>query len=167
MSTRSSHNDPFPREQAVELVKRLPTYAKLALALGRDEALPGRHRAALIAAGTYVVSPIGLVPGFVPLLGQLDDLWILLRALRYALDGLSPQTRSRHLAAAGLTDAEMARDFSSVNDLVAWSGRRGRSVAVRTAAGGQQLGRRLANRANQVREAAAARRAGRSGADTD
>jgi len=161
MSTRSESTDPFPREQATELVKRLPSYAKLAVAVGRDDALPGPQRAALIGAGTYVISPIGLVPGFVPLLGQLDDLWVLLRALRFALDGLSPQTRAEHLDAAGVTDDQIDADFSAVSDLVSWTGRRGRQAAVRAAARGQRLGRGVFSEARRLRAAAERRLAER------
>ncbi len=152
MGARSdSTHDPFPREQALELIKRLPAYAKLALAVGRDEALPGPQRAALIGAGTYVVSPIGLVPGFIPLVGQLDDLWVLLRALRFALDGLSPLTRAEHLAAAGVTEAQLEDDFASVSELVAWTARRGRSATVRAAARGRRVGQSLSQRAERLR----------------
>lgn len=151
MSTRSPNDDSFPREQAVELVKRLPAYAKLALAVGRDEALPGPRRTALIAAGTYVVSPVGLVPGFVPLLGQLDDMWVLLKALRYALDGLSPQKKATHLAEADVTEVQMEEDMAAVSQLAAWSARRGRSTAVRAAAGGRRFGRRLSRGATRIR----------------
>lgn len=150
MSSRSDSVDPFPREEAVELVKRLPAYARLALAVARDDALPGRRRAALLGAGTYVVSPIGLVPGFIPLLGQLDDLWLLLRALRFALDGLSPQSRAEHLTAAGLTEAAMDADYASVGELLSWTARRGRFAAIRAAAGGRVLGRRISERATRL-----------------
>lgn len=152
MSSPTDSDDPFPRDQAVDLVRRLPAYARLALAVGRDDALPARQRAALIAAGTYVVSPIGLVPGFIPLLGQLDDLYVLLRAIRFALDGVSPQSRAEHLAVAEVTEDDLEADFVSVSDLVSWSARRGRATAVRAAAAGRRLGKGLSERAGRLRE---------------
>ena len=154
--------DAFPREQATDLVKRLPAYAKLALAIGRDDSVPASRRAALAGAGTYVVSPIGLVPGFIPLLGQLDDLWVLLRAVRFALDGLSPETRSEHLEAAGVTESQLEADFAAVSELVAWTARRGRSAAVRTAAGGRRLGQRISEQARTLRTEVERRLAERS-----
>lgn len=147
-----SRDDPFPREQAVELVRRLPAYARLALAISRDTSLPTARRAALVGAGAYVASPVSLIPGFVPLLGQLDDLWVLLRAIRYALDGLSPDSREAHLDAASITEQDIDADSSSVNQLVAWSARRGRSTVIRAAAGSRSLGRRLSREASRLQQ---------------
>ena len=152
MSTGALNDDPFPREQATELVKRLPAYAKLALAVGRDERLPRSQRLALVGAGTYVVSPIGLVPGFLPLVGQLDDLYVLLRALRFALAGLPAHVRQSHLDEAGVSDADLERDFGAVAQMGGWAARRGRDAAGRAATKGAELGRGLWERASRIRE---------------
>ena len=50
----------------------------------RDPALPRPVKIALLAAAVYLVSPIDLVPDFIPLLGYVDDL--LLGAI--VLDGV-------------------------------------------------------------------------------
>ncbi|HUR16989.1 MAG TPA: YkvA family protein, partial [Candidatus Limnocylindrales bacterium] len=74
----------FPRQEFTTLVKRLPRYAKLAWALARDPSLSRVRRAAVMAAAAYVVSPIDLVPGFIPVAGQLDDVAVALAAIRLA-----------------------------------------------------------------------------------
>lgn len=102
------------------MVRRLPSYGRLALALGGDPRLSRVRRAALLAAAAYVFSPIDLVPGFVPVLGQLDDLAIALAAIRLALDGLNPQVRAERLAAAGLTQADLETDLRSIGHVTGW-----------------------------------------------
>jgi uncharacterized membrane protein YkvA (DUF1232 family) len=52
--------------------------------LVRDPALPRPVKIALLAAAVYLVSPIDLVPDFIPVLGYVDDL--LLGAI--VLDGV-------------------------------------------------------------------------------
>ena len=67
-----------------EYVLLLPRLAKLIAGLVRDPRVPARPKATLMLVAVYLVSPIDLVPSFVPGLGQLDDL--VVAAL--ALDGL-------------------------------------------------------------------------------
>ena len=93
--------DPFPSEAFGALLRRLPRYARLAWAVGRDPALSRARRGAVLAGAAYLVSPIDLVPGIIPVLGQLDDLVVVLTTLRLALDGLSPARRQAHLARSG------------------------------------------------------------------
>lgn len=52
--------------------------------LRRNPAVPRRARAALLLALLWLVSPIDLVPEFVPIVGPLDDVVVLVLALRYA-----------------------------------------------------------------------------------
>ena len=78
------------------------------------------RRDAVVAAAGYLVSPVDLVPGFIPVLGQLDDLAFALAALRLALDGLHPDRRRMHLEAVGLEDAHLAEDIRTVGATVAW-----------------------------------------------
>ena len=115
----------FPREEFGALVRRLPKYGRLAWALARDPRLSRVRRAAVLAAAAYVVSPIDLVPGVIPVAGQLDDLLIALAAIRLALDGLKPEVRAERLAAAGLSQDDVATDFRTAVDIGRWMGRTG------------------------------------------
>jgi uncharacterized membrane protein YkvA (DUF1232 family) len=145
--------DPFPREAFGGLVKRIPRYGRLAIALGRDPTIAKARRAAVLAGAAYLVSPIDLVPGIVPVLGQLDDLLVVLLALKVALGGLEPTRRRRHLAAVGLAEDDLATDVRTVGSTTAWVGRR----AVRLGARAATVGARAAGRATL-----AAGRAGQS-----
>ena len=75
------------------MLHRMPSYLKLTWRLGKDPMLSRARRAAVIAAAGYVISPVDLVPGVIPVLGQLDDIAVALVALRLALDGLHPDRR--------------------------------------------------------------------------
>ena len=43
-----------------------------------------RAKAALLIAGLWVLSPIDLIPEFLPVVGPLDDIVVVALALRYA-----------------------------------------------------------------------------------
>ena len=129
----------FPREEFATLVRRLPRYGRLAWALARDPRLSRVRRAAVLAAAAYVVSPIDVVPGIIPIAGQLDDLLLALAAIRFALDGLKPEVRAARLAEAGLNQEDIASDLRTTTAVAAWLGR----SAVR-------VGRRLASSALEI-----------------
>ena len=143
-------SDPFPRDRFVALLKRLPRYARLAWRLGRDERLSRGRRTALLAGAAYLASPIDLVPGIVPVAGQLDDAAAVLLALKLALGGLPPADREAALNAAGLDAGDLDADLGTVGALYTWLGRQGARLAWRgakaLARAGGRLGARLATR---------------------
>lgn len=110
----------FPRDEFGVLLRRLPAYGRLAWALARDPRVARSRRLAVLAAAVYVISPVDLIPGFIPLAGQLDDLLVALGAIRVALDGLKPEWRGEKLAAAGLTQAELDADIRTTTAAGAW-----------------------------------------------
>jgi uncharacterized membrane protein YkvA (DUF1232 family) len=136
----------FPREAVASLLRRLPNYGRLAWALARDPRLSRARRAAVLAAAAYVVSPIDLVPGIIPVVGQLDDMLIALGAIRLALNGLKPEFRAQKLAAAGLTYAELEADIRTTGAVAAWLGRSGVRLGRRAVSTGVDLARRVLGR---------------------
>jgi uncharacterized membrane protein YkvA (DUF1232 family) len=134
--------DPFPKDAFTALVRRLPAYGRLAWRLGRDPLISRARRAAVMAGAAYLVSPVDLVPGFIPVLGQLDDIAVVLASLRIALDGLSPARRQAHLSAVGLADADLATDLRALGSTGAWVGRAGIRTGRRlTLIGAKAIGR--------------------------
>jgi uncharacterized membrane protein YkvA (DUF1232 family) len=53
-----------------------PRLAKLVVRLLRDPRVPSRNKATLVFAAGYLLSPIDLVPEFIPGIGRLDDVVI-------------------------------------------------------------------------------------------
>jgi uncharacterized membrane protein YkvA (DUF1232 family) len=136
--------DPFPRERFGALLGRLPRYARLAWRLGRDDRLSRGRRASLLAGAAYLASPIDLVPGIIPVAGQLDDAAAILFALRHALNGLPPQARADALADAGLGPGELEDDLRTIGSTYAWLGRQGARLAWRGTRAAARAGGRLA-----------------------
>lgn len=132
--------DPFPVERVRATLRRLPAYLRLAWALAREPLLSRARRAAVVGAAAYLAAPIDLVPGILPVAGQLDDLAVALAALRFALAGLSPERRRAHLAAAGLAEDDLVADLRTVGAAAAWLGR----AAARTGARVARTGVRVA-----------------------
>ena len=66
------------------LLRALPDLVRLITRLATDPVLPRGAKIALAAAVVYLLSPIDLIPDFIPFVGYLDD--ALLAAV--VLDGL-------------------------------------------------------------------------------
>jgi len=67
-----------------DLATVLPACATTARRLRRDPRVPRRAKAAVAFAGLWVISPIDLIPEFLPVIGPLDDVVVVALALRYA-----------------------------------------------------------------------------------
>ncbi len=93
---------------------RVPRYLRLAVGLVRDREVPLLAKAPLLGGVAYAVSPFDLVPGIIPVVGQLDDLTVLLLALRATLQACPELVRQRHLQQAELTLAEVDADLGRV-----------------------------------------------------
>ncbi len=74
----------LPPGAAKELAGVLPNCVRLARKLRTDPAVPRRAKVAVAFAGLWVLSPIDLIPEFLPVIGPLDDVVVVALALRYA-----------------------------------------------------------------------------------
>ena len=122
------------------LVGRIPAYTKLAYHLYRDPRVPARAKLRLSAALAYNLSPVDLVPGFIPLVGQLDDLIVMLYGIRGALATMPPGLAARHLSGVGLNGEEVQDDLAKAKILF---GEMARGLAKKTVAAGKRLRGRL------------------------
>jgi uncharacterized membrane protein YkvA (DUF1232 family) len=62
----------------------LPACVTAARRLRRDPRVPRRAKVALLVAIVWVISPIDLIPEFLPVIGPLDDVVAVVLLLRYA-----------------------------------------------------------------------------------
>lgn len=67
-----------------DLAGFLPACGALVRALRRDPRVPRRAKVAVAFAGLWLLSPIDLIPEFLPVIGSLDDVVVVALALRYA-----------------------------------------------------------------------------------
>ena len=73
-----------PRDVPVrELVAVVPDLLRLLRDLLRDGSTPLDVRIVIVLLGAWIISPIDLIPEFIPVLGPLDDVVVAVVALRY------------------------------------------------------------------------------------
>jgi uncharacterized membrane protein YkvA (DUF1232 family) len=80
----------LPPGMARDLVAVLPQAVRTARTLARDPRVPRRAKLAVAVAGLWCLSPIDLVPEFLPVIGPLDDIVVVALALRYAARRVPP-----------------------------------------------------------------------------
>ncbi|MET7392147.1 DUF1232 domain-containing protein [Dactylosporangium sp. NPDC005572] len=74
----------LPPGLAKDLVSFLPDCVTAARRLRKDPRVPRRAKIAIAVAAVWVASPIDLIPEFLPVIGPLDDIVVVLLAFRYA-----------------------------------------------------------------------------------
>jgi uncharacterized membrane protein YkvA (DUF1232 family) len=73
-----------PRDvSARELVRLVPDILRLVRDLIADRSAPRGVRVALVVLLAWLISPIDLIPEFIPVLGPLDDVIVAVVILRY------------------------------------------------------------------------------------
>jgi uncharacterized membrane protein YkvA (DUF1232 family) len=105
-------------------VGRLPRYIRLGRVLFDEPAIPRRRKVGLAAGIGYAILPFDLLPGIIPVVGQLDDLGALLLGLRHTLRGCPPEIARRHLEDAGLTHQVLDDDLRTVGVATVWIGQK-------------------------------------------
>jgi uncharacterized membrane protein YkvA (DUF1232 family) len=73
-----------PRDARIgELLRLVPDILRLGRDLATDPRAPFGVRLALFGLLAWIVSPIDLIPEFIPVLGPLDDVVVAILVLRY------------------------------------------------------------------------------------
>jgi uncharacterized membrane protein YkvA (DUF1232 family) len=94
------------------LVWKLPTYARMVWGIVRDPRTPLPLKGLLAAALAYVVMPIDLVPDMIPIIGQADDLTVLLLVLDLFIQNAPRDVREEHAERARNGTADLDRDLA-------------------------------------------------------
>ena len=81
----------LPPGLAKDLATVLPACVTTARRLRKDPRVPRRVKLAVGFAGLWVLSPIDLIPEFLPIIGPLDDIVVVALALRYAARRIPPE----------------------------------------------------------------------------
>lgn len=98
-----------------DLAGRVPRYARLSAALARESVMSAQSRSPL----TEVLgdSGFGRLARWVPQLRRLDQTLRSIGAIRNALDEMQSDRADEHLAAAGLTRAQIERDYETLTSI--------------------------------------------------
>ena len=84
------------RSDARAVAGFLPDCVVLFKQLLGDERVSRPRKLAIVALVAYLVSPIDLIPDFIPVAGQLDDAILVLIVLRTVLRGAGPELVREH-----------------------------------------------------------------------
>lgn len=100
------------------LVIKLPTYARMVWGILRDPRTPIGLKGMLAAALAYVVMPVDLIPDMIPILGQADDLTVLLLVLDLFIQNAPADVRAEHMARARNGTADLDRDLAKLRGVM-------------------------------------------------
>jgi uncharacterized membrane protein YkvA (DUF1232 family) len=65
----------------LQVLIHLPNFARLYWRLFRDGRVPILPKALVVLTLVYVVSPIDIIPDFIPVIGEMDDIVVVLSGL--------------------------------------------------------------------------------------
>lgn len=80
----------------VDTIRQLPNYGRLLAGLLTDRRVSALDKALVGAAVAYVIAPIDIIPDFVPVIGELDELFVLVMALQHLVTNADPQIVIEH-----------------------------------------------------------------------
>jgi len=102
MPDQFSASPSWQRPSFWKLVFNLPKLFRLLGRLFRDARVPAFGKLVFAASIAYLISPIDLIPDFLfPILGELDDLGMILAGLRYLLHRTPSNVLEEHLGQIG------------------------------------------------------------------
>ena len=104
--------------EALETAKQLPTYARLIWALARDPRVPTGQKAVLAGIAAYLAFPLDIIPDFIPVIGQMDDLAVLILGLDWFIRNAPPDVVEEHMAKIAAHQDTLSRDLDSANTLI-------------------------------------------------
>jgi len=104
--------------QLARLVWRLPMYARVVWGLVRDPRTPLPLKALLAAGLAYVVMPLDLIPDAVPIIGQADDITVLLLVLDLFIANAPEAVREEQVARARNGTAQLDQDLARLRELL-------------------------------------------------
>ena len=105
------------------IIGKLPCYSKMLIKLYRSRDIRKRHKFLLSMGIVYSMSPIELIPGIIPVAGQLDNLLIMLKCLKKVLEAADAEVRDKYLKEAGITIEEINEDIKLTSDTLKSIGR--------------------------------------------
>jgi uncharacterized membrane protein YkvA (DUF1232 family) len=100
------------------LIWQLPMYARVIWGLVRDPRTPLPLKGLLGAALVYLVMPFDLIPDAIPILGQADDLTVLMLVLDLFIANAPAAVRKDHLERAKNGTADLDKDLARLRSLM-------------------------------------------------
>ena len=79
-----------------EYLLLVPRFVQLLWRLTRDPRVPARSKATLLLLGGYLALPFDIIPDFIPVAGQMDDLMVIAFALDQMINRVPPEVVREH-----------------------------------------------------------------------
>lgn len=86
----------------------------------RDPRIPWYVKALALCVAGYALSPIDLIPDFIPVLGYLDDAIIVPLGVLAVMKLIPPEVMAEHRAAAALAEVRPASRAAAVVIVCVW-----------------------------------------------
>ena len=96
-------------------IKQLPHFVRLLVGLMRDPRVPPLDKLLVAGAVAYIVMPIDWVPDFIPFMGEVDDVYLLVLALQRLISNAGRTVLLEHWKGprAALADLDLQRALSA------------------------------------------------------
>jgi uncharacterized membrane protein YkvA (DUF1232 family) len=109
---------PRDPKEALETLRKMPAYARLIWALARDPRVPVQQKLVLGAVAGYLVFPIDIIPDFIPVLGQLDDLGVLIFGLDFFIRNAPKEVVEEHMGRIARNDDDLKHDLEKAQGVL-------------------------------------------------
>ena len=70
------------KRTVMDTIRQLPNYVRLLFGLLTDRRVAAMDKLLVGAAVAYILAPVDLIPDFIPFLGEVDDVFLLVTALQ-------------------------------------------------------------------------------------
>jgi len=89
------------RSVLINAIFLIPNFLKLLYRLFKDPRVPKAEKALLVGAIIYVISPLDLIPDFIPFIGEVDDLYFVALTLLRLLNRTPAEVIREHWDGGG------------------------------------------------------------------
>lgn len=79
-------------------IRQLPDYLRMLIGMVLDARVSGIDKLMLAGAIGYIVMPLDLLPDFIPFIGQVDDIYLLMLAIQRLISNAGRRVLADHWA---------------------------------------------------------------------
>jgi len=103
------------KKTMMHYIRQLPNYLRLLVGLMTDPRVSGTDKLLVAGAIAYIIMPFDFIPDFIPFLGEVDDVYLLVLALQRLIGNAGRTTLLAHWsgAAEDLADMNLRAVFSA------------------------------------------------------
>ena len=104
--------------EAIDVARKLPTCARLVWGLARDPRVPTQQKLVLAGIAAYLALPIDIIPDFIPVIGELDDLAVLIFGLDWFIRNAPADVVEEHMNRIAQHDDVLSKDLETANSVL-------------------------------------------------